>query len=88
MAGWPRPARADIGAHDELFLFVGQNRIELLPLADDALKLAHGLYEVWSEVTPPAIMSENPYDPPDEVDGVEMRFKDGALEIVFVVGEP
>ena len=87
MVGWPRPAVADIGEH-ELFLFVGQNRIELLRLADDALRLAHGLYEVWSEIAPPAVMSENPCDPPDEVDGVEIRFKGGALEIIFVVGEP
>jgi hypothetical protein len=88
MAGWPRPAMADIGANDELYLLVGQNNIELLPLADDALKLAQGLYEVWSEITPPAIMSESPYDPPDEIEGVEIRFRDGVPEIAFIVGEP
>ena len=88
MAGWPRPAMANIGANDELSLLVGNNEIELLPLADDALELAQGLYEVWSEITPPAIMSENPYDPPDEIDGMEIRFRDGVPEIVFIVGEP
>lgn len=88
MAGWPRPAMANIGANDELYLLVGNNKIELLPLANDALKLAQGLYEVWSEITPPAIMSENPYDPPDEIDGMEIRFRDSVPEIVFIVGEP
>ena len=88
MAGWPRPAMANIGASDELYLLVGRNDIELLPLADDALKLAQGLYEVWSETPPPAIMSEDPYDPPDEIDGVEIRFREGMPEIVFIVDEP
>jgi hypothetical protein len=69
-------------------LLVGRNDIELLPLADDALKLAQGLYEVWSEIAPPAIMSEDPYDPPDEIDGVEIRFREGMPEIVLIVDEP
>jgi hypothetical protein len=38
-----RAAVANIGASDELYLLVGHNDIELLPLADDALKLAQGL---------------------------------------------
>jgi hypothetical protein len=88
MAGWPRPAIANIGAQDELYLLVGNNDIELLPLADDALTLAHGLYEVWSEIAPPALMSEDPYDPPDEIDGIELRVTDGVPEIVVIVGEP
>jgi hypothetical protein len=64
MSGWPRPIQANFGG-GELYLRVGQNKLELFPLADDALELTRGLYEVWAEVTPPAIMSENPYDPPD-----------------------
>jgi hypothetical protein len=88
MAGWPRPAMANIGANDELYILVGHNDIELLPLADDALALAQSLYEVWSEITPPAIMSEDPYDPPDELEGLEIRFRDGVREIVLIVGEP
>jgi hypothetical protein len=75
MSGWPMPIQANIGGSDELYLLVGQNDLELLPLADDALELTEGLYAVWTEVTPPAIMSENPYDPPDE-------------ELVIVADEP
>lgn len=75
MSGWPRPIQANFGG-GELYLRVGQNELELLPLADDALELTHGLYEVWAEVTPPAIMSENPYDPPDD------------WELVTVADEP
>ena len=81
MAGWPRPALANIGANDELYILVGHNDIELLPLADDALALAQSLYEVWSEITPPAIMSEDPYDPPDEIEGLEIRFRDGVRQM-------
>jgi hypothetical protein len=88
MAGWPRPAMANIGADDDLYLLVGHNDIELLPLADDALRLAQGLYEVWAETTPPDFMSENPYDPPDEIDGIEICFTDGVPDIVVIVGEP
>jgi hypothetical protein len=65
ISGWPSPIHANFGG-GELYLRVGQNKLELLPLADDALELTRGLYEVWAEVTPPAIWSENPYDPPDE----------------------
>lgn len=65
MSGWPRRIHVNFGG-GELYLRVGQNKLELLPLANDALELTRGLYEAWAEVTPPAIMSESPYDPPDD----------------------
>jgi hypothetical protein len=66
MRGWPRPVLANIGVDAELYLRVGQNRLDLLALADDAVELAVKLYEVWAEVTPPAFASDMP-DPPDDL---------------------
>jgi len=66
MSGWPKPVLpVDVG--DKLHLHVGANQVDLLVLADDALELAHKLYEVWSEVTPWEEELPDPTDPPDDL---------------------
>jgi hypothetical protein len=82
MGEWPRPVEV-LHEDDKLYLRVGPNQVDLLLLADDALELAHKLYEVWSEVRPWDDPYWDPRDPPDDLDELGVRI---VLEIDHEAG--
>ncbi len=85
MSGWPKPVLpVDVG--DKLHLHVGANQVDLLVLADDALELAHKLYEVWSEVTPWQDELPDPTDPPDDLTYLDELLGSESTEIDAGVG--
>ena len=80
MSGWPKPV-LPVGMGDKLHLHIGANQVDLLVLADDALGLAHKLYEVWSEVTPWEEELPDPTDPPDDLTYLDELLGCGPPEI-------